>query len=284
MFVEVSGTRLYFDVEGAGLVPDGDRMRAKPTLLLLHGGPGFDHTMFKPDFSALTDLAQVVYLDQRGSGRSAASDPETWNLAQWGDDVRGFCDALGIERPIVFGGSFGGFVAQSYATRHPGHPAKLILASTAARIEYEAIYAAFERLGGGLAREVAAAYWTDPAPESRRRYFEVCLPLYRRRPPADPLKARRGLANHDVALRFNGPTNEHGRMDFRAALKAIRCPVLVMAGEEDPVTPIAFSETLAGCLPRSLVRFERFPGCGHGVQFDDPERAFAVMRAFIAGG
>jgi proline iminopeptidase len=98
MFVEVSGTRLYFDVEGAGLVPDGDRMRAKPTLLLLHGGPGFDHTMFKPDFSALTNLAQVVYLDQRGSGRSAASDPETWNLAQWGDDVRGFCDALGISR------------------------------------------------------------------------------------------------------------------------------------------------------------------------------------------
>ena len=45
MHIMVNGARLYFDVEGAGLVPDGPRMREKPTLLLLHGGPGFDHSM-----------------------------------------------------------------------------------------------------------------------------------------------------------------------------------------------------------------------------------------------
>lgn len=154
MFVAVNGTKLYFDVEGAGLVADGARMRAKPTLVLLHGGPGFDHTLYKPAFGALADVAQVIYLDQRGNGRSVGSDPETWNLAQWGDDVRAFCDALGIEQPIVFGGSFGGFVAQSYATRNPGHPGKLILSSTAARVEFETIFAAFGRLGGEAAREV----------------------------------------------------------------------------------------------------------------------------------
>lgn len=82
MFVAVNGTKLYFDVEGAGLVPDGARMRAKPTLLLLHGGPGFDHTLYKPAFGTLDDAAQVIYLDQRGNGRSVGSDPETWNLAQ----------------------------------------------------------------------------------------------------------------------------------------------------------------------------------------------------------
>ena len=53
MFVEVNGARLYFDVEGAGLVPDGPGMREKPTLLLLHGGPGVDHSIYKPAFSAL---------------------------------------------------------------------------------------------------------------------------------------------------------------------------------------------------------------------------------------
>ena len=52
MYVTVNGARLYFDVEGAGLVPDGPRMREKPTLLLLHGGPGFDHTTYKPAFSS----------------------------------------------------------------------------------------------------------------------------------------------------------------------------------------------------------------------------------------
>src|SRR5262245_62389151 len=84
MFIAVNGTRLYFDVEGAGLVADGARMRAKPTLVLLHGGPGVDHTIYKPAFSALADIVQIVYFDQRGSGRSAASDPDTWTLAQWG--------------------------------------------------------------------------------------------------------------------------------------------------------------------------------------------------------
>lgn len=101
MFVQVNGARLFFDVEGAVLVPDGPRMREKPTLLLLHGGPGFDHSIYKPAFSAVADLAQVIYLDHRGCGRSSGDDTETWNLAQWGDDVRGFCDALGIKRPIV---------------------------------------------------------------------------------------------------------------------------------------------------------------------------------------
>jgi pimeloyl-ACP methyl ester carboxylesterase len=45
MWVRVNGVRLFFDVEGAGLVPDGPRMREKPTLVLLHGGPGFDHSI-----------------------------------------------------------------------------------------------------------------------------------------------------------------------------------------------------------------------------------------------
>jgi proline iminopeptidase len=132
MFVEVNGAKLFFDVEGAGLVPDGPTMRAKPTLLLLHGGPGFDHSSYKPAFPALADIAQIIYLDLRGNGRSSGEDPKTWNLGQWGDDVRAFCEVLGIEKPIVYGASFGGMVALAYATRHPAHPGKLILVSTEA--------------------------------------------------------------------------------------------------------------------------------------------------------
>ena len=55
------GVRLWFDVEGAGLVPDGEVMRERPTLLLLHGGPGMDHSSFKPAFSQLADVCQIVY-------------------------------------------------------------------------------------------------------------------------------------------------------------------------------------------------------------------------------
>ena len=182
MFVQVNGVRLYFDVEGAGLVPDGAGLREKPTLVLLHGGPGFDHALFKPAFSVLADIAQVIYYDHRGNGRSGGDDKSTWTLAQWGDDVKGLCDALGIERPIVWGHSFGGFVAQAYATRHPEHPAKLILANTAARVDFEQMFAAFERVGGPKARDLARAYWLTPTAESRAKFLETCFPLYRARP------------------------------------------------------------------------------------------------------
>jgi pimeloyl-ACP methyl ester carboxylesterase len=71
-------------------------------------------------------------------------------------------------------------------------------------------------------------------------------------------------------------------MDFRGALARVECPTLITAGDVDPITPMAFSEEIAACLPAGLVRFERFPGCGHGVHIDEPERAFALMREFIA--
>jgi proline iminopeptidase len=70
MFVTVNGARLFLDIEGPGLVPEGPIMRAKPTLVVLHGGPGFDHSILRPAFSQLSDIAQIVYFDQRGSGRS----------------------------------------------------------------------------------------------------------------------------------------------------------------------------------------------------------------------
>jgi proline iminopeptidase len=257
-------------------------MRAKPTLVLLHGGPSADHSIYKPAFSALADIAQIVYFDHRGCGRSDDCGPQSWNLAQWGDDVRGLCDALGIEKPIVYGASFGGFVAQAYATRHPDHPAKLILTSTAAKVNFDTIFDAFERVGGLRARRIAEAYWLNPTAESRARYFEACLPLYRPRGSGPPGWPARAIVRNDVGLHFNGPGNEQGRMDYRSGLARIRCPVLVLAGEEDPIMPVAFSETIAACLPRHLVRFERFAGCGHGVIGDNPEGAFRAIREFIA--
>jgi pimeloyl-ACP methyl ester carboxylesterase len=63
---------------------------------------------------------------------------------------------LGIEKPIVLGYSFGGFVAQSYAIRHPDHPAKLILYSTAPVLLDDPVLDAFEAIGGVEARAVAA--------------------------------------------------------------------------------------------------------------------------------
>jgi len=69
---DANGTRLRHDADGPALVPDASQMRPRPTVVLVHGGPGvYDHSYFKPDFARLASHAQVVYLDLRGHGRSA---------------------------------------------------------------------------------------------------------------------------------------------------------------------------------------------------------------------
>src|SRR5712692_9877568 len=150
MLVSIGDVRLFVDVDGAKLVPDGTSMRERPTIILLHGGPGADHTMYKEWYASLTEIAQVVYYDHRGNGRSEDGPRERWNLDQWADDLQTLCDVLGIERPI----SFGAFVALNYALRHPDHPARLVLSSTTAHVHVERVLAMLERLGGSEARAV----------------------------------------------------------------------------------------------------------------------------------
>ena len=288
MRVLVNGVRLYFDVEGAALVPDGPAMRQKPTVLLLHGGPGFDHTSYKPAYSALTDIAQLVYLDHRGNGRSEDGPQELWTLSQWGDDVKAFCDIVGIVDPIVLGVSFGGFVAMSYATRHPEHPAKLILISTEAKGQsyLEQRVALFESLGGpevgALARRRFLETGVHKDQASVEAWQRLALPLYTRK-GHDPDMMARALRRPAVLQWFTRPGGEVTSFDLVPDLHRISCPTLVMGGEDDPMTPIACQVDIAAALRPDLVRFERFADCGHGVVSDQPERAFAVIRDFILG-
>ncbi len=112
MFIQIEpGVRLFVDTEGPQYALDGPRLREKPTLLLVHGGPGYDHSSFKPVFSRLADVAQIVYVDHRGHGRGSRRPADEWTLDTFADDIVRLCDALGVVRPIVLGQSFGGFVA-----------------------------------------------------------------------------------------------------------------------------------------------------------------------------
>lgn len=283
MHVLVNGVRLFVDVANPGLAVDDHGLVEKPALLMLHGGPGFDHVPFKKAFSALGDVAQVIFYDHRGNGRSEGDDLSTWNLAQWGDDVKGLCDALGLVKPIICGLSFGGFVAQSYATRYPDHPGKLILLSTAAKIDFPTVFETFTRIGGAEIGAIARSYWTNPTAEGRSVYRERCVPFYRHRRDRPATQAQ-AIMRTEVALHFNGPKNEHGRFDFHEGLANLKCPVLVMGGEHDPIVPISLAEATARALPPHLVRFERLTECGHDVHGDAPERVFPIIREFIANG
>jgi proline iminopeptidase len=169
-------------------------------------------------------------------------------------------------------------VAMSYAVRHPEHPAKLILSSTTARTRLDRVLDAFERLGGSEARAAARRYWDEPGEKTLPDYARLCFPLYSRT-AQDPDANPRVRWNFDVMFHFSG--GEDRSFDLRPALGRVRCPTLVLAGEDDPITPVGDAEDIAAALPPELVRLERFAGCGHGVFRDRPEQALALLREFV---
>ena len=93
--------------------------------------------------------------------------------------------------------------------------------------------------------------------------------------------ARRAVSRPEVLQWFTRPGGESLTFDLFPDLHHIRCPTLVMGGEDDPILPIEGQADIAAALPAHLVQFERFPDCRHAVIPDAPERAMAVIRDFI---
>jgi proline iminopeptidase len=276
MRVRTGDVRLFFDVEGARLVVDGPVMRTRPTLVLLSGGPGFDHSVFRPAYSQLADVAQVVYVDYRGHGRSDQGDPSRWTLDVLVADLSAFCEVLGIERPVVLGWSFGGMVAMAYAARHPGDVAALVLQSTRPRLDLDGLVEAFRRVGGDEAAEVARRFWSGD-PDALAAYASVCAPLYGPS-TVDPDEIARMMVNIEL---LSDPGRVVRDVDLRSELASVCCPTLVVAGDLDPWGSVdAAAEIVAG-LPSECVRYEVFPGAGHHIHHDDPERWFAMVREFV---
>lgn len=283
MRVSIGDCRLFVDIDGLGLVPDGPTMRERPIMLTLHGGPGFDHSSFKPAFGELSDVAQIVYYDHRGQGRSDRRRADEWNLAQWADDIVALCDTLGIVSPVVYGVSFGGMVALQYAIRHPQHPGKVILDSTTAVNDVSIMLPVFERLGGPDIAKLAKEFWAGPTPELMARYLNECMPLYNRRERTDGANAqKRTLETANWELFQHWTDGEEQHYNLIDQLDRIQRPVLVLAGEDDPVCPIVGSERIAAGINNELCTFERFTDCGHGVWRDQPKAGFDAIRRFIA--
>jgi pimeloyl-ACP methyl ester carboxylesterase len=135
----------------------------------------------------------------------------------------------------------------------------------------------FERLGGTNARAAATAFWTSPDEEAFARYEELCIPLYTRRQSADLFER----AVRNPAMRLVFVEEELRRLDLMPRLNQIRCPTLIVAGEDDPITPVEDIEEMAAAMRPEVVRLERFANAGHGVYRDCPLEFFEKLRDFM---
>jgi pimeloyl-ACP methyl ester carboxylesterase len=279
MQIEVNGTRLWFDVVGSSLVADGPRLRARPTLLALHGGPaGYDHSYLRPHLDRLAAFTQVVYVDLPGHGRSDHVDAADWSLERCADDLRDFCDRLGIVEPLLFGHSMGGFVALHFALRHPGHASGLLLQATAARHDVSRVVHEFRtRFGDELAALATRTFGgATTTIEENRRVLDAFGP---NRPDSDTYA--RIIPNPDL----EAATPHVARFDVVSELhRIIDVPTLVSVGSLDPVTPVAAAREIVDGLTTAPCHLEVLEDAGHFPWLDDPDRYWPHIEHFLRTG
>ena len=286
MKLSVNGTELYFDVVGGGL-DAASGFRQKPTLIILPGGPGFDHTYLRPWLDPVSEVSQLVYVDERGCGRSARHTHEYYQLGIMADDIVLFCKTLNIEHPIVLGQSFGGFVALSIALRHPDFTSGLVLFDTSPAWTGGYDLDALEQLVGGERgkelREIAYKESTGTAtPEELKRFEQEIMPLYWHqgfKPEYIVGLFDNPLTNMDIATYMMGTLSRE--YDMRSSLSEIKVPALVVQGRYDWVTPMTGAEEMAQSLPDGQLHV--FEHSGHMAFMEEPEELVAVLKQWITG-
>ncbi len=136
----------------------------------------------------------------------------------------------------------------------------------------------FERLGGPEVRSVAERFFREPTADNRDEYLRVCGPHYTQRPRPPEILARVTMRPEVSEHFFRG---EIMRFDFTRRLSEIRCPVLLLAGELDPIVTIEDAEELAAALPPDRLRFVRFADAGHLLAAEEPEVVLGLIRDFV---
>lgn len=267
--VDIGDTALFTVAVGAGI-----------PLVALHGGMGLDHTYLRPGLDRLADTARVVYVDQRGNGRSPAGRPlAEIDLTTWADDLDVLCRTVGLGRIVLFGHSFGGFVAIECALRHPERIAGLVLCGTgAAFVHADAIVAELDRRN---ATEVQRQAFTGEPFRSDAEYaawLAAALPLYLHPKSTLAFDTSTIICRLDALARGSEVLSG---WDRRGDLERIHVPVLVTSGRHDVVMPVDRTGTpLAAALPNATsVVFDR---SGHLPFLEEPDRYARVVRSWLA--
>jgi proline iminopeptidase len=282
MRAKIRDTEIYFDIDGAGLVPDGPRMRERPIAFIIHGGPGGDHSGFKPVLAPLAERMQLVYFDHRGQGRSARGDTAKYTLDENVEDMEALRRYLGTGPIVSIGTSYGGMVAMAHAARYPDAVSHLILVVTAAHGGFiKRAREIVEARGTPEQRRVCERLWAGTFKDlsELREYYAVMGPLYSRRYDAatGALGTQRTLYDVEPLNRAFGDVLK--TFDLRPELPRITAPTLVLAGRHDWICPPEFSEEIAHLIPGAELRV--FEESSHSIRGDEPQAFIDAVKGFV---
>lgn len=282
MRARIRDTEIYFDVEGMALAPDGPRMVERPTAFLLHGGPGGDHSGFKPGYSPLAERMQLVYVDHRGQGRSARGPKETYTLDNNVDDLEALRQHLGLDKVVVIGVSYGGMVALTYAARYPESVSHLVAVVTTPSYRFlDRAKAILTEKGTDEQRAMGDILWAGAfeSEEQLLEYYKVMGPLYSLKFDAEKSAESRARGIRSVDAINEGFGGFLRTYDVTGELHKITAPTLVIAGRHDWICPVDQSEEIARLIPHADLRI--FENSSHSVAADEHDALMDVIKGFV---
>lgn len=270
MLTRVNNTELYWAEHGEG-----------QPIVMVHGGPGFDHTHFRPWLDELADSARLIYYDQRGTGRSSRTDGfDNVSFHTLVEDLEGLRGQLRLERFTLLGHCFGGNLALAYAQQYAERLNGLILCSTAP--SYAHLPAALSALRDRMNPEQQAVFagFTEPVPDDLvfKHAWRMLHPLYF-------AQYQPGYAEavvepmHGSAIAWNHLPDMLEELNACATRDQAACPILSINGKHDWFVGAEQVQQLQALLPQaSLVGFE---DSGHFPFIEEHDRFLAAVRDWI---
>ena len=274
----VHETELYVDLRGP---EDGF------PLLVLHGGPGLDHTVFGSHLDPLADTYRLVLIDEREQGRSArGTDPATWTLHQHASDLSAVAAALGAQEYAVLGHSYGAFITLQHMADAPGAAKASIVSSGVPSMSFMAeVEKGLEVFEPEELRTQVTQSWereaTVETEEEARQLLIDQLPWHFA-DPRDPHIA--DLTFEDMVFNpavLRAASLEGGGLDIEVEdrLPSVTQPVLVLTGRHDRTCVPAASERIADLTPHAELHV--LEQSGHFGFIEQPDEYLATVRAFL---
>jgi proline iminopeptidase len=250
-------------------------------LVVLHGGPGADHTMFRPYLDSLGDEYRVLYVDERGQGRSDRVDPTTLSLEVFARDVDLLAEALGLQEFALLGHSFGAIIATYHATELGTALGYVISAGGDSSEALDAdVQASLDALGAE-GKAIAASWEAETTVETDEQLKELIrdqMPFHFHGPPP-PDYMEEMVGSPDV-LRYFANIG-YGAFDYRPKLKDVAKPTLVIVGEHDRTTTPRAAHVLHEGIPNSELVV--IPTAGHMSFVEQPDLYLGAVRRFLSG-
>ena len=229
---------------------------------------------------ALSAQLHWYALDQRGHGLSARADElSDYSRDHMADDIAGFIEATGLDRPVVVGHSMGGMNAMTFASRHPDALRALVLVDVGPEVSVDGAQQVRQFVAGPYEMDSLEAwvdhthqYYPYRSKEGIRRRLAVSL-----RETAEGKLAKQFDARFRQA-EFRGVADS--RSDIWETARGLRCPTLLLHGEKSPVLKREQAERFAEAV--ETVRLVSIAEAGHSVAGDQPQAFAEAVRAFLA--